>query len=304
MRSNDKWIEDAFESFFPIKKEDVKQTDAEQMASEFDAFFSDSPAPKKPTFPSNRLGDLYDQFFMTTDSTKIREMKTKLKAQEELQRKAERNVMWKEAFADARKVRETALANAKKVLDDAFKQKTLVVNLFAGPGAGKSTTAAGIFYDLKTRGVSCELVTEFAKDLTWEERHDTFKDQVYIFGKQYHRIFRLLNKVDVIITDSPVLLTPVYDGEKRKSLEQLAVEEHRKMWTYNVFLNRKKVYNPKGRIHDAEDAGKLDILIKDMLDKHLGDSYDITDGTPAGKDAIVTAIVGILNGSKVKGYPI
>ena len=43
-------------------------------------------------------------------------------------------------------------------------EKPLVVNLFAGPGTGKSTVAAQIFAHLKWQGFSCELVTEFAKE--------------------------------------------------------------------------------------------------------------------------------------------
>jgi len=180
----------------------------------------------------------------------------------------------------------------QSLLDDAKtpKKQTLVVNLFAGPGAGKSTTAAGIFFELKTRGINCELAAEFAKDLTWEERHDTFKDQIYIFGKQYHRIFRLLDKVDVIITDSPLLLTPVYDGEHRPELRNLVISEHRRMWTYNVFLKRKKKFNPKGRKHGLEEAQALDSLILDQLDS-INECYEVFDGTSEGKDAIVKKIL-------------
>lgn len=43
-------------------------------------------------------------------------------------------------------------------------KRTLVVNLFAQPGAGKSTGAAYLFYNLKCLGVNCEYVSEFAKD--------------------------------------------------------------------------------------------------------------------------------------------
>lgn len=175
-----------------------------------------------------------------------------------------------------------------------MKNKTLVVNLFAGPGAGKSTTAAGIFFELKSRGINCELAAEYAKDLCWEERHRTFQDQIYIFGKQYHRIFRLLGQVEVVITDSPLLLTPVYDEERRESLEKLVIEEHNKMWTYNAFLKRKKVFNPKGRNHNLHESESLDSLICGMLDKHKI-PYETFDGNIEGKDKIVRKILFLLD---------
>ena len=84
----------------------------------------------------------------------------------------------------------------------------LVVNLFGAPGAGKSTGAAYIFSRLKLAGINAELVTEFAKDKVWEESKAVFQNQAYIFGKQYFRISRVQDKVDVVITDSPILLSP------------------------------------------------------------------------------------------------
>ncbi len=36
--------------------------------------------------------------------------------------------------------------------------KSIVINFFAGPGSGKSTTAAGVFFTLKTAGQKAELV--------------------------------------------------------------------------------------------------------------------------------------------------
>ena len=172
--------------------------------------------------------------------------------------------------------------------------KTLVVNLFAGPGAGKSTTAAGVFFELKTRGINCELAAEYAKDLCWEERTRTFDDQIYIFGKQYHRIFRLLGQVSVVITDSPLLLTPVYDAEKRPTLKKLVLEEHNKMWTYNVFLKRKKVFNPKGRNHNEEQSKDIDYAVADML-LETDVLFETFEGTAEGKDAIVKKILILLS---------
>jgi hypothetical protein len=73
-----------------------------------------------------------------------------------------------------------------------------VVNLFAAPGSGKSTTASGLF--LKNRGVNAELTGEYAKDLTWAKRQHTLQDQIYVFGKQHHRVWRLTHDCEVIIS--------------------------------------------------------------------------------------------------------
>jgi len=181
-------------------------------------------------------------------------------------------------------------------------KKTLVVNLFAGPGTGKSTTAAGIFFDLKNRQINSELAAEYAKDLVWEERKKTFEDQLYLFAKQHHRIFVLLGQVEVVVTDCPILLSPVYDTEKRATFEKLVVEEHSKMWTYNVFLKRKKAYNPKGRIHNEEQAHEIDRKVLDVLDRN-NQCYETFDASPEGKDKIVQKILLLLEHNRLFGYP-
>lgn len=59
-------------------------------------------------------------------------------------------------------------------------KKPLVVNLFGGPGVGKSTGAAKVFSELKLLGVNCELVGEFAKDKTWEHNSTALSCQEYV----------------------------------------------------------------------------------------------------------------------------
>lgn len=174
-----------------------------------------------------------------------------------------------------------------------LKRKTLVVNLYAGPGSGKSTTAAGVFFELKSRGINCELATEFVKDLVWEERHKAIDNQVYIFAKQHHRVTRLLGEVDVIVTDSPLLLTLVYGKAEDAALKNLSRVEHNKLWTFNCFIKRNKEYNPKGRWQTYAEARDLDRSIADMLDKEQV-PYEVYFGNAEGKDKIVDKVLRIL----------
>ena len=111
--------------------------------------------------------------------------------------------------------------------------KTIIVNLFGAPGAGKSTGAAYIFSKIKMAGVNAELVTEFAKDKVWEESKEVFNNQIYIFGKQSFKISRVMNKVDVIITDSPIILSSFYNSDEtiQEELDALVMK------TFNSYNN-------------------------------------------------------------------
>jgi len=85
---------------------------------------------------------------------------------------------------------------------------TICVNLFAGAGAGKSTCASGVFSLLKHHNVNAELITEYAKDLVWEGRLHLNRNDIEIFTEQLKRQHRLAGKVDVMVTDSPLVLIP------------------------------------------------------------------------------------------------
>lgn len=143
---------------------------------------------------------------------------------------------------------------------------TTVINLFAGPGAGKSTIAAGIFFELKTKNIKCELVTEYAKDMTYEERQTTLRDQLYMLAKQNQRIRRLQNKVDYIITDSPLLLGLAYTPEDYyEHFQPLVLEIFNSYDNLNVYINRVKPYQNYGRNQTEVQAKEKDRIIYEIL---------------------------------------
>ena len=111
--------------------------------------------------------------------------------------------------------------------------KTKVINFYGGPGSGKSTKAAGLYYKMNMAGFSVELNNEFAKECVWEDNVPMLKDQLYMLAHQHRKILRLVGKVDYVITDSPVLLSGIYrelyDGALYSDLiDQLALECYNK----------------------------------------------------------------------------
>jgi hypothetical protein len=88
---------------------------------------------------------------------------------------------------------------------------TTLVNIWAGSGAGKSTTAAHAFALMKQAGLSVELVREYVKGWAWQGRSIGEFDDVYITSKQLQAESILYGKVDYIITDSPIGLGAVYE---------------------------------------------------------------------------------------------
>lgn len=150
-------------------------------------------------------------------------------------------------------------------------QAMKVINLYGGPGTGKSTTAAGLFHLMKLQSMEAELVTEYAKDLVWAERHPMFTEQDYIFAKQNHRIRRLVGKVDWAITDAPLLLGIFYILDEfpgREHFEKFVKEMFMSYDNINVFLERVKPYNPNGRNQTFEEATSIDAQIKQFLEDH------------------------------------
>lgn len=178
-----------------------------------------------------------------------------------------------------------------------LKEKPIIINLIGGPGTGKSTIAAGLFYELKKSGLNCELVTEYAKDKVWEESFKTLDDQIYVFGKQFHRLYRVYDKVDIVITDSPLLLSIIYDKGESEYFHKLVVEQYHNFNNMTFFIERDTVYEESGRMQNEDEAKSIDKEIKDLLHK-----YDITYVKTSTKKAIedIIKILDLYNEVKTK----
>jgi hypothetical protein len=154
--------------------------------------------------------------------------------------------------------------------------KTTIINLYGGPAAGKSTSAAYFYYLLKSEGKNVELVREYVKDWAWEKRSISTYDQIYFLGKQVRRESLLYGKVKWIVTDSPVMMNLYYaqrycpqilgEGVRAATLSfyrQAADDGHKHI---HVFLKRNKPYMSEGRYQTEAEAKEIDTGIKHVLD--------------------------------------
>lgn len=151
-----------------------------------------------------------------------------------------------------------------------MKEKPIVINICSGPSTGKSTLASGLFSKMKKMGYNVEYVQEYAKDLCYEDNFNVVSDQIEVSSEQLRRMRRLRKKVDIIITDSPLLLGIIYSKEENPHLTPML------LWEYNntfedmtYFLERGDlVYQPHGRFQTEEQAKNVDIDILNLLKEH------------------------------------
>lgn len=152
-----------------------------------------------------------------------------------------------------------------------------VVNLFGGPGVGKSTIALLVAGELKAQGRNAEYVPEFVKEWVWKGIQVGKWDQLYLLGQQISEESRLYGKVDYIITDSPFLLSPIYEQLYQKTRITLhpamemyeGFQELEGVKYVNCQIARRIAYVPDGRYQKTVDeAAAVDTAISAFLHVH------------------------------------
>lgn len=160
---------------------------------------------------------------------------------------------------------------------------TIVINLFGGPGSGKTTIGHGLFYQLKKQEINCEFVQEYVKKWAWQGILPNKLDQFYISGKQTKAEQMLYGKVDYIVTDCPLLMGPFYDKKYNNStMVEQAVDTFMGMTDpevtrLNFVVKRAKKYIQAGRYSSEESSKQIDLELLVYL-KNKGITFDRLTG--------------------------
>lgn len=146
-------------------------------------------------------------------------------------------------------------------------KNTLHVNLWAGPGVGKSGIASQVFGSLKENHIDCELVREYAKDLYWSNLLES-AEQLIISAEQYRRQLIMHGKVDVVIVDTALIHGVLY-APTAYAKELLHILKHITInWkTQNYFLERNmdNHFDMNGREHSLLESIEVDNQMKLFL---------------------------------------
>lgn len=147
-----------------------------------------------------------------------------------------------------------------------------VINLFGGPGVGKSTLAADLFARFKREGVRTEWSREPAKDLLYQGRK---LEEVHLTltALQYQSLVDLkLAGTDVAICDGPLLMDNIYARKTNLpvSYYDFLRELHDSFDNINVWVDRNVPFDTHGRIQTSlAEAELLDKQIEQIANPTL-----------------------------------
>jgi len=153
--------------------------------------------------------------------------------------------------------------------------KTKVINILGGSGIGKSTVASEIFVYLKRKGCDVEFVAEYAKEWANIQKPVGVFGQAILYGQQLKRESALYGKFEYVITESPLILSAVYqkfylenDPITYQVMFDLANASKCGVEHINVLLERVDLFkfHEKGRFETVHVAKLVDAAVKDMLD--------------------------------------
>lgn len=167
-----------------------------------------------------------------------------------------------------------------------------LIGLIGAPGAGKSTCAAWLFANLRLAGARCELVGEFAKDLFWDESN-AWKDQLYVFANQWRMVDRVLNKTDIVVTDSPPILSLFYNRPHGQAFIDLVEDRCGRHCSEYFLLKRTVPYDQEGRRESEAEADAIHLEMASWL-RRRGVPFRQVESDLAGWRSILDEGIGMM----------
>lgn len=147
------------------------------------------------------------------------------------------------------------------------------INLYSGPGASKSTSAAWLFSQLKIQHRKVELVQEVVKDWCYLGIKPSSFDQVFLLGAQSRKEEIVLrNGIELVVTDSPVFMSTCYAKKYGmlawKELQAISLIFDSLYEPLDIFLSRDGIqYNKEGRYQSEQEAIEMDNFILNELEQ-------------------------------------
>jgi hypothetical protein len=148
----------------------------------------------------------------------------------------------------------------------------ILIDLYGGPGAGKTCLSLYLTYRLKMAGIRAELVGEAARE---HHIYDSapgnvapplLDNQVLLAGQQFERILRLQrHNFEAVVNDSPLIQGMLYcEGQPYHEHLKKTVRSLEKYFeTYKIMIHPTPgSYDPESRVQRTEkEARALDPII-------------------------------------------
>ena len=184
---------------------------------------------------------------------------------------------------------------------------TKVINIYGASSTGKSTTAAMLYAYFKNKCVESEICKESVKAWAFEGRPITSMDQYYIAGKEIFHVERLINKVEVVICDCPIMQGIYYLHKMREDLnfdslgpmdpmvfDFIIEAEKLGVKFYDFLVERNQPFQPVGRYQTESESKQDQVDIKRFLWQPARAKYLNLHYIPGDRDERLKKIINIV----------
>lgn len=179
----------------------------------------------------------------------------------------------------------------------------IFISLLGAPGSRKSTVALGVTYELKKKGISCEYLPEYAKQLTWAQDKDSLDFQPLVTATQAKRQVELCkegNGLDYVITDTSLLLGILYSefGSNQSFTHWIqCLDNQFNNIRYFIELDT-TTYSTSGRGQTELEAVDLEHKLKKFLNESFVQYIKLKGSTDTMVKSIVSDIIKMENFGK------